>query len=146
MSSEPTPILLIDDNPDDMLLTCDLLKKARLKHSVITAADGEEGINRLRHYAAGGTAQLPAFVLCDVRMPKLDGFDVLKWIRNQPRLSGLYVAMHTGGDVPKDRARARSLGADQFLMKFPTLEELRKIAREASARATETEPARTTQR
>lgn len=129
MSQAPAPILLIDDNLEDIVLTQELLRKAGIKHPVLTAPGGEEGIRFLRDCGE----LLPAFVLCDLRMPKVDGFDVLRWVRNQPRLADLYFAIHTGGDVPKDRARATMLGASKFLVKFPTRDELRAMARAAKA-------------
>ena len=69
-------------------------------------------------------------------MRQIDGLEVLKWVRNQPRLSWVYFAMHSGGDVPADRARARAVGADEYLVKFPTKSEIRAIASHAEAKWT----------
>lgn len=127
MRSSPAPILLVDDSADDLLLTEQLLGKAGVHNPILTACGGEEAIALLRP----PISRLPFLILCDVRMPKVDGFDVLKWVRNQPHLTGLYFAMHTGGNVPADRARASHLGANEFLVKFPQVAQLRKIVHEA---------------
>ena len=91
-----------------------------------------EGIELLKS-AAEGTSALPAFVLCDVRMPGADGFEMLTWFRSQKRFNDVYFAMHTGGDVPADRDRAMSLGANDFLTKFPTVAQMRHIAAKVEA-------------
>ena len=131
-SSLPS-ILLVDDNQEDLALTELLLKKSQITNPVLTAIGGEEAIELLRKTKAD---QLPFMVLCDVRMPQIDGLEVLKWVRSQPRLSKMYFAMHSGGDVPADRARVRALGADEYLVKFPTQSEIRVIAAHAAGKRT----------
>lgn len=129
--------MLIDDNDEDLALTKLLLERSKVTNPVITAGGGEEATELLRN---SKPERLPFMVLCDVRMPQVDGLDVLKWVRSQPRLSGLYFAMHSGGDVPADRARARSLGADEYLVKFPTKTEIREIAALAEAKRKSSAP------
>jgi CheY-like chemotaxis protein len=122
------PILLIDDNHEDLFLTKRLLARAGVKHPIITIDDGEEAIALLK--AASGsesTGLLPCLVFCDIRMPKIDGFDVLKWARSQPSLAKTTIVILTGGDVPEDRTRAKKLGADHFLVKFPSPDVLKKV-------------------
>jgi CheY-like chemotaxis protein len=122
------PILLIDDNHEDLFLTKRLLARAGIKHPIITIDDGEEAIAFLRAAAAPGASDLlPCAVFCDIRMPKIDGFDVVKWARNQPALARTPIVMLTGGDVPEDRARAKSLGVTYFLVKFPNPDVLKQI-------------------
>lgn len=132
MASPAGPVILVDDSSDDLLLTEQLLRKAGVTNPILTAPNGEEAIALFGEFAtAKRQGTLPAFVLCDVRMPGMDGFDVLKWVRSQPRLGEVYFAMHTGGNVPNDRVRACNLGANEFLPKFPTAAEIRRIATEA---------------
>jgi CheY-like chemotaxis protein len=128
------PILLIDDNHEDLFLTKRLLARAGVKHPIITIDDGEEAIAFLRAATAkGGSELLPCAVFCDIRMPKIDGFDVLKWARSQTGLAKTPIVILTGGDVPEDRAKAKRLGADHFLVKFPTPDALKKIVDGAAA-------------
>jgi len=122
------PILLIDDNHEDLFLTKRLLTRAGLKHPIITIDDGEEAIAFLRaSMAPGASSLLPCVVFCDIRMPKIDGFDVVKWARSQAALAKTPIVMLTGGDVPEDRAKAATLGADHFLVKFPSPDVLKEI-------------------
>jgi two-component system response regulator len=120
--------LLIDDNHEDLFLTKRLLARAGVKHPLITIDDGEEAIALLKAASVPGAAGLlPCLVFCDIRMPKIDGFDVLKWARSQPALARTIIVILTGGDVPEDRDKAKTLGADHFLVKFPTPDVLRKV-------------------
>jgi len=122
------PILLIDDNHEDLFLTKRLLARAGVKHPIMTIDDGEEAIALLRAASGpGSTGLLPCIVFCDIRMPKIDGFDVLKWARSQTALAKTIIVILTGGDVPEDRAKAKKLGADHFLVKFPTPDVLKKV-------------------
>jgi CheY-like chemotaxis protein len=125
------PILLVDDNEEDLSLTQLLLQKSEIMHPVVVAIGGEQAIELLRKTR---TDRLPFIVLCDVRMPQVGGLEVLKWVRTQPRLSEIYFAMHSGGDVPADRGRARALGADEYLVKFPTKAQIRAIVAHAQAK------------
>lgn len=122
------PILLIDDNHEDLFLTKRLLARAGIRHPIITIDDGEEAMAFLRAAAAPTSAGLlPCVVFCDIRMPKVDGFDLVKWARGEPGLARTVIVMLTGGDVPEDRTRAKALGADHFLVKFPTPDVLKAI-------------------
>jgi CheY-like chemotaxis protein len=128
------PILLIDDNHEDLFLTKRLLARAGVKHPIITIDDGEEAIALLRAATApASSGLLPCIVFCDIRMPKIDGFDVLKWARGQPALGKTIIVILTGGDVPEDRAKAKSLGANHFLVKFPTPDVLKTVIEGTSA-------------
>src|SRR5688572_2995330 len=120
MDTPAPPVLLIDDNPDDLILTQGLLKRAGVDNPILTANGGEEAMELLRNCSTKrhGMA-LPQFVLCDVRMPRVNGFDLLAWVRKEPELNKLYFALHSGGNVPSDRVRACDLGANEFLVKFP---------------------------
>lgn len=126
------PILLIDDNREDLFLTQRLLVKAGARNRIVAVDDGEAGIAFLRSCMVPKSPQeMPILVLCDVRMPRVDGFEVLEWVRDQPMLKSLYFAMHTGGAVPADRERALKSGANEFLVKFPTVVELQKMMKSA---------------
>jgi CheY-like chemotaxis protein len=125
-ASARRPVLLIDDNPEDLFLTQRLLVKAGIDLPVVTVDGGEEAITLLRaSLAPASTALMPAVIFCDVRMPQRNGFDVLRWTKTQPLLAKIPFALLTGGDMPEDRLTAKNLGADKFFVKFPATEALK---------------------
>jgi CheY-like chemotaxis protein len=125
-------VLLIDDSHEDLFLTKRLLARAGIKQPIVTVDGGEEAIVFLRAAALPGAEDLmPCVILCDLKMPKQNGFDVLKWLRGQKALKDVTFVLLTGGDIPADRAKAKELGADVFLVKFPPAEVLRKAVEDA---------------
>ena len=129
------PVLLIDDSHEDLFLTKRLLARAGIKNPIVTIDGGEEAIVFLRAATLAGAADLlPCCIFCDVKMPKLNGFSVLKWAREQEPLRQTPFAMLTGGDMPEDRQRADELGADHFLIKFPKPDTLKGIVEQACGR------------
>src|SRR5438105_2892954 len=120
-------VLLAEDDPDDVLLTQIAFEKARLANPLQVVRDGEEAISYLqgegpyadrRHYPS------PIMLLLDLKMPKINGFQVLEWLRNQPSLGHLPVAIMTSSDHDPDISRAYALGADSYLIKPPDAEAL----------------------
>jgi CheY-like chemotaxis protein len=113
-------ILLVDDNPDDIFLTKRAFGRAGIKHVVKSVGGGAETIA----YLAGDAPYddrvkypLPALVLLDIKMPAINGFEVLRWLRRQPHLAHLCVVMLTSSDDLKDVNLAYMLGAKSFLVK-----------------------------
>jgi CheY-like chemotaxis protein len=126
--SSPTSVLLIDDSHEDLFLFKRLLSRIGLKHAIVTIDGGEEATVYLRACLAPGAGGLkPLAIFCDVRMPKQNGFEVLRWIRRHQALRGIPFFILSGGNVQEDRERAEELGATAYLVKFPTAEELKKI-------------------
>ena len=121
-------VLLVEDDPNDVLLTQIAFEKARLANPLTVVRDGEEAIAYLR--GAGPFADrrrypMPILVLLDLKMPKLTGFQVLEWLRAQPGMVGrIPVAIMTSSDHDPDATRAFQLGADSFLQKPPDAEAL----------------------
>lgn len=113
-------ILLVDDNLDDIFLTKRAFQRAELKHLVQSVSSGSDAIAYLSGdspYADRSVHPLPNLVLLDIKMPAIDGFDVLRWIRRQPQLSRLCVVMLTSSDDLRDVHLAYMLGANCFLVK-----------------------------
>lgn len=106
-------VLLVDDNFDHRFLTKRALKPLEQegKVKVVVAEDGEAALQQL----AGGLA--PSLVLLDIKMPRKDGFEVLSEIRATPATAKLPVVMLTSSEARSDIERAKSLGADDYLMK-----------------------------
>jgi two-component system response regulator len=118
-------ILHIEDNPDDVMLVGLAFTKAGVSAKLEVATDGEKAIAALE--SNGET--LPSCVLLDIKLPSISGFEVLSWIRRQPRFKRLPVIMLTSSMLPADINRAYDLGANSYLVKPPELDTLITLAR-----------------
>jgi CheY-like chemotaxis protein len=118
--SDHALFLLVEDNADDVMLIRRAFQKSRVLNPVHIARTGEEALAYLSgegRYRNRTEFPLPALVLLDLKMPGMDGFDVLKWIRNQPGLNLLRVVVLTSSDSMRDVNEAYQLGANSFLVK-----------------------------
>ena len=110
------PILLVEDNPDDVLFTVRAFVKNKMQNEVVVASDGEEALSYL--LPAGGAAGLnPSLVLLDVKLPKVDGLEVLRRIRSDPRTAALPVVVLTTSNEERDIVESYRLGANSFVRK-----------------------------
>jgi CheY-like chemotaxis protein len=105
-------ILLVEDREDDILLIQKAFAKAGISNPVHVVRDGEEAITYL-----SGEGPLPWLVLLDLKMPRKDGFEVLKWIRNVSGLRSVVVVVLTSSERVQDVNEAYQLGANSFLIK-----------------------------
>src|SRR5438093_12475944 len=120
-------ILLVEDNPDDVLLLEHAFKKVGWSSALKIVRNGEQAIAYL-----GGTGvytdrqeyPFPFLVLLDLRMPGTDGFDVLQWARAQPSLKRLLIVVLTSSNVQADVDRPYELGANSYLVKPVDFEEM----------------------
>ncbi len=125
-----TPILLVEDSEDNVLLVRHAMHKAGVTTPVEVVTSGEQAIEYLggtNGYSDWHRFPLPSIVLLDLKMPGMSGFEVLKWIRQQPGLKALRVAMLTSSDMPSEIKMAHDLGANIFLTKPVELERLVEI-------------------
>jgi two-component system response regulator len=106
-------ILLVEDNPADEALTLRALRKANIANEVVVARDGVEAVNRL----FSGEGALPELILLDLKLPKLDGHDVLKRIREDERTRLLPVVILTTSVEDEDRMEGYRLGANSYIRK-----------------------------
>lgn len=114
------PILLVEDNPDDIELTLRALKLNRIDNDVIVAHDGVEALDYLfckGAYSARAQDSLPALVLLDLKLPIVDGLEVLQMIRNEERTKLLRVVILTSSAEHKDIVMGYRLGADSYIRK-----------------------------
>src|SRR5260221_4693077 len=119
-SSKRPTILLVDDDHNEVLLVKSAFERAGLKYPVQSVSSGVDCIGYLNGeppYGDRDEFPLPALVLLDIKMPAMDGFDVLRWIRHQSRFAKLCVVMLTGSDEIPDVNLAYQLGANSFLVK-----------------------------
>jgi DNA-binding response OmpR family regulator len=113
-------ILLVEDEENDVVFMEMALEKAGLTRAFQVAEDGEEAIDYLSgkgEFADRARFPLPAIVLLDLKLPKVMGMDVLKWIRDQPALDTMVVIMLTSSQQRSDIHRACVLGANSYLVK-----------------------------
>lgn len=113
-------ILLADDDADFGLLLQTAFECAGIANRLIVVPDGMDAIRFLQErsaYRSKGGLPLPSLVLLDLRLPRLSGFEVLRWIRLQPELANLRVAIFTGSEIDSEARLARELGADAYLVK-----------------------------
>lgn len=109
-------ILLVEDNPDDVLFTIRAFEKNHIFNEVIVAVDGEQAIAYLLP-EGDETPLRPALVLLDVKLPKVDGLEVLRRIRADPRTSALPVVVLTTSNEERDIVESYRLGANSFVRK-----------------------------
>jgi two-component system response regulator len=113
-------ILLVEDNPDDAKLALHAFEKIGYRDRVVLARDGGEALDYLFGTGAQAARDLgdrPAVVLLDLKMPRLDGHEVLRQIRADPRTQYQPVVVLTSSLEPRDIARSYALGANSFIRK-----------------------------
>ncbi|MGH7411492.1 MAG: response regulator [Candidatus Methylomirabilis sp.] len=117
---EKKVILLVEDNPDDEALTLRALEKNHIKNEVVVARNGVEALDYLfatGAYASRETSLMPQVVLLDLKLPKLDGLEVLRRIRADARTKLLPVVILTSSNEEKDLTASYSLGANSYIRK-----------------------------
>jgi len=113
-------ILLVEDNPDDVQLTLRALKKSNIMNEVVVAQNGVEALDYLfgtGKYAGRDTVIKPQVVLLDLKMPKMDGIEVLQRIRNDERTKLLPVVVLTTSSEDRDRVESYKVGANSYVRK-----------------------------
>lgn len=113
-------ILLVEDNPSDIALTERALKRNNISNPLVVAQDGQEGVDYLfgeGAYAGRDTARQPVVVLLDLKLPKLDGLDVLRRIRADARTRRIPVVILTSSREEQDIAAGYDLGVNSYIRK-----------------------------
>lgn len=113
------PILLVEDNPNDVELTLIALEKTRLANPVVSLRDGEEALQYLRREGqwASRTEENPAVILLDKKLPKIDGHEVLQAVRGDEKLKRIPVVMLTSSREESDLLRSYDLGVNAYVVK-----------------------------
>ena len=106
-------ILLIEDNPRDEALTLRALKKSNIVNDIAIVRDGVEALN----YFSDENNLLPQLVLLDLKLPKIDGLEVLKQLRANPRTRGLPIVIFTSSSEEEDKIKSYQLGANSYVRK-----------------------------
>ena len=113
-------ILLVEDNPDDELLAIRALKKNNIMNKVVVARDGSDALDYLfgtGAYAGRDISEMPQVILLDLKLPKVDGLEVLKRLRNDERTKLLPVVVLTSSGEELDLTESYRLGANSYIRK-----------------------------
>lgn len=117
---KPQTILLVEDNPKDEILTLRSLKKCHVANEVVVVRDGAEALDYLfatGDYAERDLSDLPTVILLDLKLPKIDGLEVLRRIRADERYHLLPVVILTSSDEERDILAGYELGANSYVRK-----------------------------
>lgn len=126
------PILLVENNQDDILLILRAFQRAGVNRRIQAVTSGMDAVAYLQGthpYDDREKYPLPALVLLDIKMPGMDGFEVLQWIRRQGQFFELCVVMLTNSDHISDANQAYHLGANSFLVKPLDFQNAAELAR-----------------
>lgn len=127
---ENRTILLVDDNPDDVALALRAFQKSTVDSHIVVVRDGVEALD----YLLGNDRQhvcpeLPAFVLLDLKLPKVNGFEVLRRLRREKRTALLPVVVLTSSREDRDLDESYRLGANSYIRKPVDFERFQKVVR-----------------
>ena len=124
-------ILQVEDDEADVFLLRRVFEQAGITSPLQTVADGQMAIDYLSgvgEFADRQKHPVPCLVLMDLNLPRKDGLEVLRWIRQQPNLNKLVVVVFSSSALDRDVERAYELGANSYIQKPPSLDQLREIA------------------
>lgn len=132
MNSNEVDILLVDDSQDDVDLTLHALRSEKLDSSVFVARDGEEAMDFL--FCSGPHVQRsfdhpPKLVLLDLKLPKVDGMQVLERIKGDERTKTIPVVLMTSSREERDMARGYNLGVNSYIQKPVDFDEFRSVVK-----------------
>lgn len=127
--SETFPILLAEDDENDVLLLRRAFRDAEVQNPLHVARDGQEAMDFLSLPRTPPDDRLPALVILDLKMPRRDGLDVIKWMRDQPLMRCLPVIVFSSSANRGDIEQAYALGANAFVVKPPSIAERTDFAR-----------------
>lgn len=118
--NNPLEILLVEDNPQDLELAMRALQKARLANRIHVARDGAEALEYIfceGPHAARKIAQTPKLVMLDLKLPKIDGLEVLRRIKGDPRTKSIPVVVLTSSKEQNDVLESYQLGVNSYIVK-----------------------------
>jgi CheY-like chemotaxis protein len=110
-------ILLVDDNPDDVMIAERAIKECDIRNKVYVTHNGAEAIHFLRKEGEYKEVPTSGLVILDLNMPKVDGFEVLETIKGDDKLKSIPIIVLTSSSRPEDIERAYQLGCNSFIVK-----------------------------
>lgn len=120
------PILLVEDNPVDVDLTLRAFARRRFSNPILVARDGEEALAWIPRWASG--EPLPLVILLDLKLPRIDGLDVLRRLREHPVSQVLPIVVLTSSSEDKDVAAAYRLHANSYIVKPVNFDKFAEVA------------------
>jgi two-component system, response regulator len=133
MTDQRAEILLVEDNPNDVKLTLHAFKTANLANSIHVARDGVEALEFLFGAAAGNDQKIPErpkLILLDLKLPRVDGHEVLKRIKSDPRTCGIPVVVLTSSSEERDVMRTYEVGVNSYIVKPVDFEQFTEAVRD----------------
>lgn len=124
--SASNPILLVEDNPMDVDLTIRAFKRQHIANPLVIARDGEEALACIPRWEAGET--IPVVVLLDIKLPKVNGIEVLRQFKSHPTFHAIPVVMLTTSQDDSDVRTAYELGANSYIVKPVSFERFMEVA------------------
>ena len=137
MRNKAISILIADDDENDVFFVRRAIERVGLSNPFFVAHDGQEAIDYLQGnppYDDRTQYPLPGLLLLDLKMPRVNGFDVLAWIARRPDLKDLYVVVLSSSCHEEDVRKAKELGADDFRTKPTDFQQLVEMIRDLQAR------------
>jgi len=128
-----SPILLVEDNADDEALTIRAFSKNNIRNPIVVARDGQEALDQLYgtgSYAGRENYQRPALILLDIKLPKLNGIEVLRHIRANAQTKLIPVVMMTTSKEEDDLVKSYSLGANSYIRKPVDFQQFLEVVRQ----------------
>ena len=128
MEPKDIRILLVEDNPDDVELTLRAFGKHNLANEIIIARDGEEAVDILFQRGKEGVKQqVPDLILLDLKLPKMDGLEVLRQVKENPRTKVIPVVILTSSKEENDLNESYRLGANSYIRKPVNFEKFTEV-------------------
>jgi CheY-like chemotaxis protein len=127
------PILLVEDNDDDIFFFQRAMKRAALTHPLFVVKDGRQALEYLQghgHFSDRAKFPVPSFIILDLQLPYLNGMEVLEWIRNQSAFPTAIVIIFTSSHLETEINRAYRLGANSFVVKPASADRLVQVVRQ----------------
>lgn len=121
------PILLVEDNPVDLDLTIRAFSLSNLTNPIIVARDGEEALGFIQRWEQGES--LPVVILLDLKLPKVDGLEVLKTIKSHPDFQAIPIVVLTSSAESSDVKSAYKFGANSYIVKPVDFEKFIEVAK-----------------
>lgn len=128
MNQNDVEILLVEDNPDDLELALHALRREKLANHIEVARDGEEALDFIfcrAKYAHRNFSHQPRLILLDLKLPKVDGLQVLREIKDDPRTKSIPVVILTSSREEKDLVEGYRLGVNSYIQKPVDFEQFR---------------------
>jgi CheY-like chemotaxis protein len=132
MAGNEVEILLIEDNPGDLELTLHALRKNNLANKIQVARDGEEALDFLfcrGEFKDRNRNQTPKLVLLDLKLPKVDGLEVLKQVKSDPRTKTIPVVIMTSSKEERDLVAGYNLGVNSYIQKPVDFDQFRETVK-----------------